>query len=131
MTFKGPFQLLRNEPRHLQLNQGAQSPTQPDLECLQGQDRQQISGQPVQCFTTLISFFLIFKPKLPSFSLKPFPPVLSQQTLLKSLTLTPYYSPLPYTDRPPPGPPAAPSTPGRTPPATSACPHRGDVPLLR
>ena len=42
-------------------------------------------GNLFHCFTTLIgkNFFLVFSLNLPSFSLKPFPLVLSQQTFLK------------------------------------------------
>jgi len=45
-------------------------------------------GNPFQCFTTLIvkNFFLISTLNLPSFRLKPLPPVLLQQALLKSLS---------------------------------------------
>ena len=40
-------QLSCNEQGHLQLDQVAQSPVQPDLECLQGQGFYHLSGQPV------------------------------------------------------------------------------------
>jgi len=40
-------QLPCNEQGHLQLDQGAQSPIQPDLECLQEQDIRHLSGQAV------------------------------------------------------------------------------------
>ena len=47
-TVKGHLvQLLCHEQGHLQLNQSAQSPIQPDLECLQGRGIHHISGQPV------------------------------------------------------------------------------------
>ena len=36
-----------SQQEHLQLDQDAQSPSQPDLECLQGQGIRHISGQPV------------------------------------------------------------------------------------
>ena len=41
-------QLSCNEQGDLQLDQGAESPIQPDFACLQGQDTHHISGQPVQ-----------------------------------------------------------------------------------
>ena len=45
-TFKDLLvQLLCNEQGHLQLDQFAQSPVQPDLECLQGQSIHHFSGQ--------------------------------------------------------------------------------------
>jgi len=47
-TLKGHLvQLPCNEQGHLQLHQVAQSPIQPDLECLQGQGIHCLSGQPV------------------------------------------------------------------------------------
>jgi len=39
--------LLRNEQGHTQLDQAAQSPIQPDLECLQGWGIHYLSGQTV------------------------------------------------------------------------------------
>ena len=42
-TFKGPVY----EQGHLQLDQVAQSPIQPDLECLQGWGMNHLSGHPV------------------------------------------------------------------------------------
>jgi len=76
-----------------------------------------------QCLTTLIikDFFLISGLNIPSFSLKPFLLVLSQQTPLKSLSLS--YSPSLDTDRPLSGLPGALSPPGCT-TQLSACPHR-------
>ena len=50
-TFKG--HLVHppcNEQGHLQLEQGAQSPVQPALECFQGWDISHLSGQPVPGF---------------------------------------------------------------------------------
>ena len=88
-TLRGRLaQLPCNEQGHPQLDQGAQSPVWPDLECLQGWGIHHLSGQSErQCLTTLTLkiFFLISNLNLPSFSLKPFHLVLSQQTLLKSL----------------------------------------------
>lgn len=50
-TFKGHLvQLPCNEQRHLQLNEVAQSPVQPNLESLQEQDIHNLSGQPVPAF---------------------------------------------------------------------------------
>ena len=45
-------------------------------------------GNLCQCLTTLIveNFFLVSNINLPSFHLKPFVPLLPQQTLLKSLS---------------------------------------------
>ncbi|KAK4824907.1 LOW QUALITY PROTEIN: hypothetical protein QYF61_021422 [Mycteria americana] len=64
---------------HLYLDQVAQSPVQPDLECFQGW------GNLFQCLTTCIvkHFFLKSSLNLPSLSLKPLLLVLSQQALLK------------------------------------------------
>ena len=79
-------QLPCNEQGHLQLNQVAQSPVQPqpDLKCLQGWGIHQFHR-----FNTLIlkNFFLIASQNVSSFSLKPFPLALSQQVLLKNLPL--------------------------------------------
>jgi len=50
-TFKGHLvQHPRNEQGHLQLHQVAQSPIQPDTECLQGWGIYHLSGQPVSVF---------------------------------------------------------------------------------
>ena len=46
-TLKALVQLTRNEQGHPQLDQVAQCPVQPGLECFQGQDFHHISGQPV------------------------------------------------------------------------------------
>ena len=67
---------------HLQLDEGAQSSVQPDLACLQGQGIQHLSGQ----YVSIKNCFLLSNVNLPSFVLKPFPLVLSQQVLLKSLS---------------------------------------------
>ena len=66
--------------------QAAQSHIQPGLECLQGWGIHSLLGQPVQCLTTLWvkNFLLISNINLPCLSLKPFPLVLSQSTLLNS-----------------------------------------------
>lgn len=58
-------------------------------------------GNPRQCLTTPIVVFFSFisSLNLPSFSSSPFPPVLSQQTLLKCLPPTFLYPPL-DTERP-------------------------------
>lgn len=84
-------QLPCSEQGLLQLDQGAQHSVQPDLERLQGQDIYYISGPPVPAPHHPIkkkknhNFFLISNLSLPPFSLKPFPLILSQQSLLKSL----------------------------------------------
>ena len=50
-TFKGHLvQPPCNEQGHLQLDQVAQSPVQPDLECFQGWGIYHLSGQPVPVF---------------------------------------------------------------------------------
>ncbi|KAK4825368.1 hypothetical protein QYF61_027121 [Mycteria americana] len=50
-TFKGhPVQSPCNEQGHLQLDQVAQSPIQPDLDCLQGWGIHHLSGKPVPVF---------------------------------------------------------------------------------
>ena len=74
-----------SEQGHLQLDQAAQSPVQPDLECFQGWAT---LGNLFQCFTTLTAknFFLISSLNLPSLSLKQLPVVLSQQALLRCLS---------------------------------------------
>jgi len=46
-TLKALVQLTRSEQGHPQLDQVAQCPVQPGLECFQGQDFHHISGQPV------------------------------------------------------------------------------------
>jgi len=62
-------------------------PLQGDTECLQGWGTTTSLGNLCQCLPTLIikCIFFISNPNLPSSSLKTFPLVLSQQTLLKSL----------------------------------------------
>ena len=50
-AFKGHLvQALCNEQGYLQLDQVAQSPVQPDLECCQGWGIYHLSGQPVPVF---------------------------------------------------------------------------------
>ncbi|KAK4816838.1 hypothetical protein QYF61_023902 [Mycteria americana] len=77
-----------NEQGHLQLDQAAQSPIQPDLECLQGWGIYHLSGQPVPVFHHhhCKNVFLISSLNLTSFSLKPLPFVLLLQALPKSLS---------------------------------------------
>lgn len=60
-------------------------PLQPDLACLHGWGIHTCIGNPCQCLTilTIKAYFLLSNLNL---HLKPFPLVLSQQTLLKSLT---------------------------------------------
>jgi len=51
VTFKGHLaQHPCSEQGHLQLDQVAQSPIQPDLECFQAQGIDHLSGQPVPVF---------------------------------------------------------------------------------
>jgi len=85
-NFRGHLaQLPCSEQGHLPLDQVAQSPLQPGLECFQGWASTTTLGNPFQCLTTLIvkNFFLISSLNLPSLSLKPLLLVLSQQALLK------------------------------------------------
>ena len=75
-------QLSCNEQGHLQLDQVAQSPVQPDLGCLQGQGIHHLSVHSVKCSSasatlSLEKVFLISKLNLSS-SLKTFLLVLSQ-----------------------------------------------------
>ncbi|KAK4812888.1 LOW QUALITY PROTEIN: hypothetical protein QYF61_024244 [Mycteria americana] len=76
----------RHRSGHLQLDQVAQSPTQPGLEHFQGWGIHSFSGQPVPVPHHLIvkSFFLISNLNLLSFSLKPLPLALSLHALVKS-----------------------------------------------
>ena len=72
-TFRAHLaQLPYNEQGHLQLDQVAQSPIQPDLECCQGWGIYHLSGQSVPVFhhPRCKNFFLISSLNLPSFSLK-------------------------------------------------------------
>ncbi|KAK4824458.1 LOW QUALITY PROTEIN: hypothetical protein QYF61_015836 [Mycteria americana] len=87
------------EQGHLQLDQVAQSPVQPDLQCFLGDGASTTSlGTLFQCFTTLLgkNFFLKSSLNLPSLSLKPLLLVLSQQALLKSLSLSFLQAPFKY-----------------------------------
>ena len=89
--FKGHLAKLPcDEQEHLQLDQVAQSPVQPDLECLQGWEIHHLSGQPVpvphHSYCKKRNFFLIFNLNFSSFSLKPFPLVLSPQAAEESVT---------------------------------------------
>lgn len=82
-------QLPRNEQGHLQQDEVAQSLVQPDFECRQGQGINHLSGQTVPASNASPLLFIkkiILKSNLnlPSSSLKAFPLVLSQKTLLKS-----------------------------------------------
>lgn len=75
------------EQGHLQLDHFAQSSVCPDFECFQGWGIYLSSLDNLfQSFTTLIVNNFFFKSNLnqPSFTLKPFLPVLKQQDLLKS-----------------------------------------------
>jgi len=80
-----------SSPTPCQLYQVAQSLIQPYLESLQGWDINHISGQSVSLphHAHCKRFFPYIQPKSPSLSLNPFPLVLLQQTLLKSLS--PYF----------------------------------------
>ena len=79
-------QLPFDEQGHLELDQFAKSPIQPDAEHLQW-GIPHLSGQPVPVphHRYCKKFFLISNPNLPSTSLKPFILVQSQQILLKRL----------------------------------------------
>ena len=96
MSWKGPLKAICPTPcieqGHPQLHQCSQ-PIQPDLGCLQEWGTTTLSATCANASTTLIiiNLFLISNVNLRRFSLKPFPPVLSQQTLLKGLS--PSYSP--------------------------------------
>ena len=73
-TFRGhPVQPPCNVQGHLQLDQIAQSPIQPGLECFQGWGICHVSGQPVPVSHHLHckkNFFLISNVNLPSFLFK-------------------------------------------------------------
>jgi len=66
---------------------GAQSPSPGSLGVCRD-EHLYLSGQPVQCLTTItvLNFFLLSNLNLPFFSLKPFLLVLSQETLLQGLS---------------------------------------------
>ena len=80
---EGPLKtILSNSPplnRDTHSSISAQSPVQPDLGCLQGWGTTTSLYNLCHCLTTLYgkNFFLISNLNLPSFSLKPFPLVLS------------------------------------------------------
>ena len=65
LNWKGPFKATwSNSPaltRDTYSWSGAQSPTQPDLRCLQGQSTHHLSGQPEQLFLTPILLFTVLK----------------------------------------------------------------------
>lgn len=92
--FKGTFnshldQLTCNEQGHLQLRQGVQSFSQPDLEHFQGWGIYDFPAQPVPAFHHLIvkkNFLFASYLNLLSFSLKPLPLVLLLEAQLKSLS---------------------------------------------
>ena len=89
-TLKGHLvQLPCSEQGHLQLHQAAQSPVQPDLQCLKGWASTTSLGNLFQCLTTLSvkNLFLISNLNLP-FQLETISPVLPQQTLVKSVSLS-------------------------------------------
>ena len=88
-TTKGHLvQLPSREQGHLQLNQVFRAPSSLILSVSRDGASTTSLGNLFQCFTTLIikTFFLISNQNLPSCSVIPFLLVLSQQTLLKSLS---------------------------------------------
>jgi len=96
-TSTGPLvQPPCSEQEHLQLDQAAQSPVQPDLSVSRDEASTTSLGNQLQCFTTLVvkNCFLISSLNLPPFSLKPLLLVLLQQALLESLS--PSISPAPF-----------------------------------
>ncbi|KAK4823100.1 hypothetical protein QYF61_025838 [Mycteria americana] len=97
-TFKGHLVQPRcNEQGHLQLDQVAQSPLQPDL-MFPGMGHLQPPWATCLCSTIpiVIHFFLTSSLNPPSFSLKPLPLVLSLQALLRILKGCNKVSPEPY-----------------------------------
>jgi len=88
-------QLSYNECGHLQLYQVAQSPIQPDLECLQGQAIHLLLGNTFQYVSrlTIENFLLIPNLNLSLFSLKPV-------LLVVPFCPLPSCSDPPYTERP-------------------------------
>jgi len=130
-TWRSPvLQLLCSEKG--QLHQGAQSPVQPDFECLQGWGIHHISGQtvPVPHHPHCQRLFLISNLHLHSLSWKSFPLVLSPPTLLTSLYPSFLQPPFRYWKD------AIRfffgvfSSLGWAAPAVSACSHRRDVPFI-
>jgi len=79
-----------NEQDHLQLDQVAQRPIQPDLQCFQGRGIYHLSGQHLPVFQLhckkFLPYVLIYRSNLPFFSLKILSLMLSQPALLKSLS---------------------------------------------
>lgn len=74
--------------KHLQLNQVAQTPIQPNLDCFQGWDIHNSSDQAIPLFHHVIvkSFFHASSLNLSSFSLKSWSLVIYQQALVKDLS---------------------------------------------
>lgn len=101
--FTGTFnshlnQLTCNEKGHLYIQQGVQSFSQPDLECCQGWDTYDFSGQSMPAFHHLHckkNIFLTSYLNLLSFSLKTLPLVLLLEPQLKSLS--PFFLQVPFT----------------------------------
>ena len=90
-NFKGHLvQLPCNEQGHLQLHQVLRAPSSLTLSVSRNGASTTSLGNLCQCLTTLTvkNFYLISNLNLPSLSLEPFLLVLSQQTLLKSLSLS-------------------------------------------
>jgi len=79
-----------NKQGHLQLHQVLRTPYSLTLSVHRDGASTPSLGNLCHCLTTLMvkDFFLISSLNLPSFSLKSFPLVLSQQALLKSLSLS-------------------------------------------
>jgi len=97
-TLKGHVvQPLCNEQGHLQQIRLLRAPSRLALHVSEDEASTTSLGNLFQCLITLIlkSLFL-FNLNLPSSSLKPFPLVLSQQTLLKSLSPSLLQPPLRY-----------------------------------
>ena len=89
MASKGLFRLACNEQSHLQLHQVLRVPSNLTLHVSRDGASSASLSNLCQYLTTIIvkSFFLMSNLHLLSFSLKQFPFVLSQQTLLKNLSL--------------------------------------------
>lgn len=102
------LQLACSKQRHPELNQAAQSPTQPDPECFQGWNiyTSGISVPVFQCFTILIKknqknpVFLKCILNPPSFSLKPLSLVLITTGPVKQFIPVFSYKPLLSNERP-------------------------------
>jgi len=94
-TFRGHLaQPPCREQGHLQLDQVAQNPIQPDLGCSQGRGLLYLSGQPVPVFhhPHRKNFLPISSLNLPSLSLKPLLRVLLLHALVKSPSPTFLYA---------------------------------------